>query len=252
MSSTPELVAAVDVGTASARAGIFDGNGRLLGRAETAIETRTDAEGRAGLSSEAIWVACGVALRAARMQAAASPGQIAGLAFDATCSLVLRDSAGTTARRRTDGDDRWDTIAWSITAPSRRRRPAPVRITRCSTISVAPCRPRCRSQAHVGEAVSSTDVGLPRRGLRPGRFPRLARDRHRGTLALHAGQQVELSGRLRPAGRRIFLAQVDLADLPLRAACQWWRRAPGPISGRFSRRRRRSLDWRRAPGWRRG
>jgi FGGY-family pentulose kinase len=43
---------------------------------------------------------------------AARPEQIAGLAFDATCSLVLRDRAGRPLTVSTGGDDRWDTILW--------------------------------------------------------------------------------------------------------------------------------------------
>lgn len=111
MPSTPELVAAIDVGTGSARAGIFDRVGRLLGRAEAPIETRSHGL-RAEQSSEAIWRACGHALRAARAEAAAAPGAVAGLAFDATCSLVLRDRDGQPLAAAPDAGDDWDTIAW--------------------------------------------------------------------------------------------------------------------------------------------
>jgi FGGY-family pentulose kinase len=111
MSSTPELLAAVDVGTGSARAGVFAPDGRMLGRAEAAIETQGDGN-RAEQSSEAIWAACGTALRAARAEATARSAAVAGLAFDATCSLVLRDGAGQPLAASPDGADRWDTIAW--------------------------------------------------------------------------------------------------------------------------------------------
>ena len=87
------LVAAVDVGTGSTRAGIFDTRGRLLGRAEAPISTQAPAENCAEQNSTEIWAATAAALRAARAEAAARPEDIAGLAFDATCSLVLRDAA---------------------------------------------------------------------------------------------------------------------------------------------------------------
>lgn len=106
------LVAAIDIGTASARAGVFDARGRLLGRAEAPVEIRAPAPDHAEQDSAEIWRAAGRALHAARAEAAADPEQIAGLAFDATCSLVLRDAAGRPVTVSTTGEDRWDTIVW--------------------------------------------------------------------------------------------------------------------------------------------
>jgi FGGY-family pentulose kinase len=105
------LVAAVDVGTASARAGIFDPAGKLLSRAEAPLEIHED-DGRAEQSSAQIWQAAAAALRAARAEAAARPDAIAGLAFDATCSLVLLDPAGRPVSVSASGEDRWDTVLW--------------------------------------------------------------------------------------------------------------------------------------------
>jgi ribulose kinase len=90
----PELVAAVDVGTGSARAGIFDAMGRMLGRGEAAIDTHSAAALYAEQDSAQLWAAVGRALAAARAEAGAGPDAIAGLAFDATCSLVVRDGRG--------------------------------------------------------------------------------------------------------------------------------------------------------------
>lgn len=106
------LVAAIDIGTASARAGVFDAQGKLLGRAEAPIEIRAPAPDHAEHDSANIWQAAGRALLAARAEAAAGPEQITGLAFDATCSLVLRDAAGRPVTASTTGEDRWDTIVW--------------------------------------------------------------------------------------------------------------------------------------------
>jgi FGGY-family pentulose kinase len=105
------LVAAIDVGTASARAGIFDAAGRLLARAESPLDIN-QRDGHAEQSSAQIWRAAAAALQAARAEAAARPEQIAGLAFDATCSLVLLDPAGHPVTVSLAGDDRWNTILW--------------------------------------------------------------------------------------------------------------------------------------------
>ena len=106
------LLAAIDVGTGSARAGIFDATGRLLARAERPIETNAPAPGHAEQDSSQIWQAACAALRTARADAAARPEAIAGLAFDATCSLVLRDAHHRPLTVSTTGDDRWDTLLW--------------------------------------------------------------------------------------------------------------------------------------------
>ena len=103
------LIAAVDVGTGSARAGVFDARGRMLGRGEVAIETRVEGL-HAEQDSEEIWAAVCAALAAARDEAGA--GEVAGLAFDATCSLVLRDAAGAPVAAGAQGGDRWDTVLW--------------------------------------------------------------------------------------------------------------------------------------------
>ena len=127
------LVAAIDVGTGSARAGIFDATGRLLGRAEQPIDTHAPAPGHAEQDSTRIWRAAAAALRAARAEAAARPAAVAGLAFDATCSLVLRDAHGRPVTVSETGEDH----------PRPRHAPPPA--TRSSPTPAASCRPRCSS-----------------------------------------------------------------------------------------------------------
>jgi FGGY-family pentulose kinase len=107
-----DLVAAVDVGTGSARAGIFDAAGRMLGRAEHPIDLHRPAPDQAEQDSEQIWEAACAAVRAACGEAGAAPAAIAGIAFDATCSLVVRDAAGRPLPVSTTGDPRWDTLLW--------------------------------------------------------------------------------------------------------------------------------------------
>jgi FGGY-family pentulose kinase len=106
------LVAAVDVGTGSARAGILDARGRLLGRYEQPIEMHRPAGDFAEHDSEQIWCAVCAAMRGALQAAAADPADIAGISFDATCSLVVRDRLGRPLSVSPSGEARWDTIVW--------------------------------------------------------------------------------------------------------------------------------------------
>jgi FGGY-family pentulose kinase len=106
------LLVAVDVGTGSARAGVFTPEGKLLGRAERPIDmNRTDAN-HAEHDSEQIWNAACAAVRDALSAAGATPDAVIGLSFDATCSLVVRDGAGRPVTVSSSGEDRWDTIVW--------------------------------------------------------------------------------------------------------------------------------------------
>ena len=103
---------AVDVGTGSARAGVLDGSGRMLGRAEHPIRmNRPDAD-TAEQSSENIWQAACTAAKEARSLAGAQPSAIKGISFDATCSLVIRDIDGLPLSVSEEGDPTWDTMAW--------------------------------------------------------------------------------------------------------------------------------------------
>ncbi len=107
-----QAVMAVDVGTGSARAGVFDASGRLLGRAEQPILIERPAADHAEHDSEDIWRAVGMAARAAREKAGVISEDIAGISFDATCSLVAFDGQDRPASVSTTGEDRWNTIVW--------------------------------------------------------------------------------------------------------------------------------------------
>jgi FGGY-family pentulose kinase len=86
--------------------------GALLGRAEHPISmNRTDAN-HAEHDSEQIWAAVCAAVRNAVLAANADPAAIAGISFDATCSLVVRDRQGQPLSVSTNGVTRWDTIVW--------------------------------------------------------------------------------------------------------------------------------------------
>ena len=97
----------IDVGTGSARAGLFDGTGQLLAAAQAPLELLRPVPDHAEYRSGQIWDAAGQASRAAMAAAGAAPGDVAGLGFDATCSLVVVGGGVSV----TD-DPAVDTIAW--------------------------------------------------------------------------------------------------------------------------------------------
>jgi D-ribulokinase len=102
----------VDVGTSSARAGVFDEKGTLLATARHPIKVWHEAGSVVEQSSSDIWEACGASVRAAMAEAALPPSAVKGLGFDATCSLVVLDAAGCPLTVSASGDDRRNVIVW--------------------------------------------------------------------------------------------------------------------------------------------
>jgi D-ribulokinase len=84
----------VDVGTGSARAGVFDVAGALLGAAKESITIWHEPGEIVEQSSDDIWRAVGRAIRGAVWESSVPPSAIAGLGFAATCSLVVVDQQG--------------------------------------------------------------------------------------------------------------------------------------------------------------
>ena len=88
----------VDVGTGSARAGVFDAAGRMLGTAKRDLLIFNAPGGIAEQSSAQIWQAvCEAvceAVREACSRAGVGPEAVAGIGFDATCSLVVLGANG--------------------------------------------------------------------------------------------------------------------------------------------------------------
>jgi len=102
----------VDVGTGSARAGVFDGQGRLLASARKSIAIWHEAGGIVEHSSRDIWDAACKSVRAAVEASGLAPEVFAGLSFDATCSLVVLDPAGASLLVGPSGDLARDVIVW--------------------------------------------------------------------------------------------------------------------------------------------
>lgn len=106
------LFLGVDVGTGSARAGVFTADGELRGRGEHPLQTWNERPDHVEQSSDDVWAAVRCAVRSALEQAQAAPAAIAGLGFDATCSLVALDAAGKPVTVSMDGDDARNIVVW--------------------------------------------------------------------------------------------------------------------------------------------
>ncbi len=107
-----DLLLAVDVGSGSARAGLLDRRGQVVARASHPILLERPAPDHAEHSSDDIWQAVCRATKDAMAAAGVAPEAVAGLSFDATCSLVALDGDGRPASVSTTGDDRWNVIVW--------------------------------------------------------------------------------------------------------------------------------------------
>jgi D-ribulokinase len=107
-----EAYIGVDVGTLSARAGVFDSAGRLIASARRPIAVWREPGDIVEQSSDDIWSAVTSAVREA-IQASGLPAQaVRGMGFDATCSLVALDrNARPQSVSPTDAPER-DVIVW--------------------------------------------------------------------------------------------------------------------------------------------
>jgi D-ribulokinase len=102
----------IDVGTGSARAGIFDRNGVMVAKAKRDIALFQDGPDIAEQSSNDIWRAVCASVREAVSAANLTPDGIAGLGFDATCSLVVLGPEGRPLGVGMSGDDERNIIVW--------------------------------------------------------------------------------------------------------------------------------------------
>lgn len=107
-----EFVVAVDVGTGSARAGVFDRTGALMARAARTIALNREGAAIAEHSSVDIWSAVTASVRDAVAQSGIDPAEVDAIGFDATCSLTFLDRQGRPISVALSGEPGWDTIAW--------------------------------------------------------------------------------------------------------------------------------------------
>ncbi|WP_164100790.1 FGGY-family carbohydrate kinase [Candidatus Laterigemmans baculatus] len=102
----------VDVGTGSARAGVFDSSGNRLASASREIQIYRPAKDFVEQSSRDIWEAVCHCVRTAVDQSGIEPQRVAGIGFDATCSLVVLGDSQQPVTVSPDGDDDQNVIVW--------------------------------------------------------------------------------------------------------------------------------------------
>ena len=102
----------VDVGTGSARAGVFDEVGHLLGSGVAEIDIFREGADIVEQSSDQVWSAVCQATRSALAKAGVEPREVAGVGFDATCSLVVLDEKGSPLGVSPGGETSRDIIVW--------------------------------------------------------------------------------------------------------------------------------------------
>lgn len=110
--STGPLFLGVDVGTGSARAGLFDASGRMLGSAKREIATWRQGPDIVEQSSDDIWNAVTEATREAVAGSSLDPARVAGIGFDATCSLVALGAGGAPVTVSPSGQAQRNVIVW--------------------------------------------------------------------------------------------------------------------------------------------
>jgi FGGY-family pentulose kinase len=105
-----EAFVGVDVGTGSARAGVFTRGGEALGQHVVPIRMNRPHPNHVEQSSGDIWRAVVEAVRAA--VATSGDVTVKGIGFDATCSLVVVDAEGAPVAVGAEGQDEWNVIVW--------------------------------------------------------------------------------------------------------------------------------------------
>lgn len=84
----------IDVGTGSARAGVFSAEGQLLASAKHDIQMQRPHSDWAQQNTRDIWQAVCFSVRHALEKSAVTGAEVAAIGFDATCSLALADGRG--------------------------------------------------------------------------------------------------------------------------------------------------------------
>ncbi|AWN15273.1 FGGY-family carbohydrate kinase [Salinisphaera sp. LB1] len=102
----------IDVGSASVRAGVFDGTGRCLAQAARPIAQFRPETDFVEQSSDDIWQACVAAVRGAVTEAGVSADSVRAIGFDATCSLVALGADGKPVSVSPTDDDTQNIVMW--------------------------------------------------------------------------------------------------------------------------------------------
>src|SRR5918992_3868965 len=102
----------IDIGTGSARAGVFDQSGTLLASAKHDITVWHEAGDVVEQSSNDIWRAVCASVSEAVAKSGVAAGSVAGIGFDATCSLVVVGENGQALPVSNSGNDERNIIVW--------------------------------------------------------------------------------------------------------------------------------------------
>lgn len=87
-------VLGIDVGTGSARAGVFTTDGQMVGTAKSPVAIHREGATTVEQSSDDIWRAVVKSVRDAVKSSGVEPEHVRGIGFDATCSLVVLGDGG--------------------------------------------------------------------------------------------------------------------------------------------------------------
>ncbi|SLN29382.1 Ribulokinase [Roseivivax jejudonensis] len=237
------LYCGVDAGTASVRAGIFDASGAMLSRAVCPVAVHDLPGRRAEAASTEIWQAAARAVREARAIADVPAAAVAGLAFDATCSLVLADTTGAPLALGPEGRD---VILWYDH-----------RATEEAALCTATAHPVLETLGGAMSPEMQTPKLLWLKRRRPDLWARLggAWDLTDWLGHMATGQGARSRNTLAAKWAHVapadaippdFLAALDLADMPARAGLGQGVIAPGARLGALRASAAEALDL--APG----
>ncbi len=106
------ILIGVDAGTASVRAGVFDGAGNFLASGSAPVQVFRPKPDFVEQSSNEIWTAVCASLKEAVARAGVLPADVRGIGFDATCSLVALGEQGQPVTVSEGADPERNVIVW--------------------------------------------------------------------------------------------------------------------------------------------
>ena len=124
-------VIGIDVGTGSARAGLFDLKGHLVAQVSRTIQIWRPRPHFVEQSSEDIWRAVCESVREALEKASVPAASVSGISFDATCSLVALGPADEPVTISAEGNPSRISLSGWITAQPTRHEGSTRAATRC-------------------------------------------------------------------------------------------------------------------------
>jgi len=112
MTENDHIYLGIDVGTGSARAGLFNASGTMLAMTVQPIKMWKPEPDFVEQSSEDIWRACCTTVKAAMKEAGVDAARIRGIGFDATCSLVVLDKEDQPLSISPTGQNEQNVMVW--------------------------------------------------------------------------------------------------------------------------------------------